>query len=62
MKQLIGGQSWMLIAVIVVIAILIAIIQDAADNDFSLPILDQLQTELMKVDPYNPQPEDARRR
>lgn len=52
----------MLIAVIVVIAILIAIIQDAADNDFSLPILDQLQTELMKVDPYNPQPEDARRR
>ncbi len=61
MKQLIGGQSWMLIAVIIVIAILIAIIEDAADNDFSLPILDQLQTELMKVDPYNPQPEDARR-
>ena len=61
MKQLIGGQSWMLIAVIIVIAIMIAIIEDAADNDFSLPILDQLQTELMKVDPYNPQPEDARR-
>jgi hypothetical protein len=46
----------MLIAAIIVVVLIAAIVNDAADGDFSLPILDQLQTQLAGVDPYNPQP------